>query len=109
MQDRLLTSLSSNDSDLLLPSLRLVDLPVRHMLFEADAIIGDVYFMESGFASVVARAPSGDSIEVGIIGREGMVGVQVILGQNSGHSGPEAVTARILHSGRRHRLRDAGR
>ena len=45
MQDRLLTSLSSNDSDLLLPSLRLVDLPVRHMLFEADAIIGDVYLM----------------------------------------------------------------
>lgn len=81
MHNRLLTSLSSNDRDLLLPSLRLVDLPVRQMLFEADAIIGDVYFMESGFASVVARAPSGDSIEVGIIGREGMVGVQVILGQ----------------------------
>ena len=38
------------------------------------------YFMTSGFASVVATTPEGDSAEVGIIGREGVVGAFHLLG-----------------------------
>lgn len=34
--------------------------------------IRTVYFMESGFASVVANGSSGQAIEVGIIGPEGL-------------------------------------
>jgi hypothetical protein len=33
-----------------------------------------VYFIEAGFASVVANGSGKPSIEVGIIGREGMTG-----------------------------------
>jgi CRP-like cAMP-binding protein len=40
----------------------------------------NVYFMESGFASVVANGKR--NIEVGIIGREGMTGLSVVLGNN---------------------------
>src|ERR1700678_3440215 len=38
-------------------------------------------FPESGFASVVATTDKGHSLEVGIIGREGVIGVPVIFGQ----------------------------
>lgn len=42
--------------------------------------IDQVYFVEEGFVSVVANGSSKPSIEVGIIGREGMTGLAVILG-----------------------------
>ena len=40
-----------------------------------------VYFIEAGFASVVANGSGKPSIEVGIIGREGMTGLAIIMGQ----------------------------
>jgi CRP-like cAMP-binding protein len=39
-----------------------------------------VYFLESGFASVVANGSKDRSIEVGLIGREGMTGLAVLMG-----------------------------
>ena len=42
--------------------------------------IDQVYFVEEGFVSVVANGSSKPSIEVGIIGREGMTGLSVFLG-----------------------------
>jgi CRP-like cAMP-binding protein len=79
--NRILRSLAPDDLAMLRPQLQRVDLPVRSTLFEANAAIENVYFMESGFASEVARTHAGASLEVGIIGREGMVGVPVLLGQ----------------------------
>ena len=40
-----------------------------------------VYFIEAGFASVVADGVGKPGIEVGIIGREGMTGLAIVLGQ----------------------------
>jgi hypothetical protein len=59
-----------------------VDLPVPTQLETANRRIDAVYFMESGFASVVANGPGRRSIEVGIIGREGMTGLSVVLGHD---------------------------
>jgi CRP-like cAMP-binding protein len=39
-----------------------------------------VYFVNTGMASLVSFTHEGDSIEVGVIGHEGMVGVSAILG-----------------------------
>jgi hypothetical protein len=43
--------------------------------------VESVYFPESGFASVVANGDH--ELEVGIIGREGMTGVFVIMGDDT--------------------------
>ena len=52
-----------------------------HKALEArNRKIRTVYFMESGFASVVANGSTRPSIEVGLIGREGMSGLAVVLG-----------------------------
>ena len=50
-------------------------------LYEAGKRIDQVFFVEASFASMVAKA-EGDDIgtEVGLIGREGMVGLPVLLG-----------------------------
>jgi CRP-like cAMP-binding protein len=62
------------------PHLEAVDLPLRRQLETRNKPIEHVYFIEQGFASVVADGPGQRSIEVGIIGREGMTGLAVLMG-----------------------------
>ena len=78
--NRLLSRLSSGDLLLLQPSLKRVDLPLRRQLERPNKPIDQIYFLESGFASVVADGSGGRGIEVGLIGREGMTGLSVLMG-----------------------------
>jgi CRP-like cAMP-binding protein len=78
--NRLLSRLSAADFGLLSPHLKRVDLPVRKKLEAPNKPIGSVYFPESGFASVVANGSGKRSIEVGLIGREGMTGLPIVMG-----------------------------
>jgi CRP-like cAMP-binding protein len=77
--NRILSRLSQEEFGLLLPHLTAVDLPVRKQLESRNKPIEAVYFIEHGFASVVADG-TGRSIEVGLVGREGMTGLSIILG-----------------------------
>jgi CRP-like cAMP-binding protein len=80
ISNRLLSRLSAADFALLSPHLKRVDLPVRKKLEIRDKPIDKVYFPESGFASVVANGSGQRSIEVGLIGREGMTGLAIVMG-----------------------------
>jgi CRP-like cAMP-binding protein len=80
--NRILSRLSRADFGLLEPHLEAVDLPVRKQLEARNRRVQHVYFIESGFASVVANGSTKPSIEIGIIGREGMTGLSVVLGSN---------------------------
>jgi CRP-like cAMP-binding protein len=80
--NRILARLPREDFDLLEPNLEALDLPVKKMLETRKRRIDHVYFIESGFASVVAEGGSKPSIEVGLIGREGMTGLSVVLGSD---------------------------
>jgi CRP-like cAMP-binding protein len=80
--NRLLSRLSPADFGLLEPHLEAVDLPVRKQLEARNKRVVNVYFLESGIASVVANGAGERSIEVGIIGREGMSGLSVVMGNN---------------------------
>jgi CRP-like cAMP-binding protein len=80
--NRILSRLSRQDLALLEPHLEAVDLPVRKPLEARRKRIEHVYFIESGFASVVANGTKKPSIEVGIIGREGMTGLGIVLGND---------------------------
>ena len=85
--NRLLQSLSSSDIELLAPHLMTVVLRVPQDLEEPNKSIPQVYFPDTGVASVVAINPDGKEVEVGVIGSEGMTGVAVILGnEQSPHS-----------------------
>jgi CRP-like cAMP-binding protein len=80
--NRILSRLSRQEFALLEPHLEAVDLPVRKTLEARRKRIDQVYFIESGFASVVANGTNKPSIEVGIIGREGMTGLAIVMGHD---------------------------
>jgi CRP-like cAMP-binding protein len=77
--NRLLASLSSEDIATLQPHLEPVPLAVRQVLIEPNTAIEHIYFPEAGMASVTNNS-SGGKIEVGVVGREGMVGLPIVLG-----------------------------
>ena len=78
-RNRLLLALSLPDLSLLEPWLERVPLPVGTRLVEPNTPIEHACFLEEGIASVVATTPQGRRIEVGIIGREGMTGIPILL------------------------------
>ena len=79
--NHILSQLSRRDFLLLEPNLSAIDLPTREQLAFRNRRITDVYFIEAGIASVVADG-LGRSIEIGIIGREGMTGLGVVMGED---------------------------
>ena len=78
----ILSRLSKADLGLLAPHLEAVELPVRKVLERRQRPIRAIYFPESGFASVVANGSDKRPVEVGLIGREGMTGLAVVLGND---------------------------
>ena len=78
VRNRLLRALSPEDFGLLEPHLVLVPGPVRAVLIEAHAAIAYLYFPEVGFTSVTIGTSAG-TVEVGMIGREGLVGASPAL------------------------------
>ncbi|HEY0419785.1 MAG TPA: Crp/Fnr family transcriptional regulator, partial [Acetobacteraceae bacterium] len=65
------------------PRLKAVELPFREVLHEPGKPIEAVYFPETGWISMLAYLESGDAAEVGLVGREGMIGLPVLLGADS--------------------------
>jgi CRP-like cAMP-binding protein len=78
----LLASLSSSDRRRLQAHLQPVTLALRQVLEQPDKRVDAVYFPEAGFASVVAIQADDTHVEVGLIGREGMTGLTIVLGNH---------------------------
>ena len=77
--NRILSRLSREDFGLLEPHLEVTDLPLRECLEIRSKPIDHVYFIERGLASVVANGVGDQGMEVGLIGREGMTGLAVVM------------------------------
>ena len=80
IKNELLTALPSEVLSRLLPHLRPVSLLTRDTLIWPDSPIRAVWFVESGWASLVMTLDNGAQAEVGLIGREGMVGLPLVVG-----------------------------
>jgi CRP-like cAMP-binding protein len=79
LRNRLLATLPSEDFAALQSHLEPVKLELRRVLIEPNQPIEHVYFPEAGYSSICTNT-DGSKIEIGIVGREGMVGVPVALG-----------------------------
>ena len=97
-RNRLLSVLSDGDFALLQPHLRHVALPLLYDLERPNRKIEMVYFMEAGIASIVAGQSDGSRVEVGLVGREGMSGVAVVLG---GAQSPHSTYIQVAGEGQR--------
>lgn len=82
-ENRLLAKLPLADFELLRPHLKMVDLFQSQSLIEPGAPITNVYFPTSALASLVTVMEDGRIVEAGCVGREGMVGVPVFLGNGT--------------------------
>ena len=83
--NRILSRLSPAHLGLLEPHLEPTDLPVHRPLEGRNRRIDYVYFIEAGFASVVANGSGKPSIEVGIIGREGALERMGLISRKRGY------------------------
>jgi CRP-like cAMP-binding protein len=76
----ILLSLPNAEYRMLRPHLQPVDLPQHEILHEPGEKIEFTYFLNEGMASLVALSRDGRSVEVGIVGKEGMVGMPLTMG-----------------------------
>jgi CRP-like cAMP-binding protein len=79
-ENRLLAALPKNEYDRLLAQTQDVSVGVRDVLYRANGPIEFVYFPRSGVMSMVVVMDDGGSVEVGMVGNEGLVGVPAFLG-----------------------------
>jgi CRP-like cAMP-binding protein len=77
--NKILGSLSTT-SPHWLETLELVTLPTGTVLYEPDKKIEHVYFLNNALVSIVSMNSEGATVEIGLVGHEGMVGVSAILG-----------------------------
>ncbi len=80
VRNRILATLLAGAYKRLLPGLEHVMLKRGQVIYRADQRIGEVYFPEEAVIAMVDTTADKRTTEVGIIGREGMVGINIFLG-----------------------------
>src|SRR5258707_9424945 len=81
--NKILLSLPPKERDQVLSKLELVRLKLHQVIHEAGETIKSGYFVNAGVISVLAVQPDGKSVEVGLIGNEGFVGLPLLVGYRS--------------------------
>ncbi len=76
----ILTGLPAEVRDRLLPHTEYFEAPLDLPMFESYDPIRYVYFPTNSLGSIVATTSNGQSCEIGLVGREGAVGLEVCLG-----------------------------
>ena len=76
----LLAALPSKEYQRLRPYLEEVALPFGEILYESGEVIRHVYFPNQGIVSLLSMVEERSTLEVGVVGAEGMVGISVFLG-----------------------------
>jgi CRP-like cAMP-binding protein len=73
--NRLLAALGDEDFAALKPHLELINLPFRQVLYEPGDPIAYAYFPHDAVVSLVNIMEDGGSVEIGVFGREGVLGL----------------------------------
>jgi len=100
-KNRVLAALPKAEIARLTRHLSPVTMKQYETLLDGKAAYG--YFLEDGIASVVVTVENGNTVEVGIIGVDGVVGVPILLGA---HSPPGRTFIQIAGSGFRIKAED---
>jgi CRP-like cAMP-binding protein len=81
--NRLLAMLPQADLELLRPALEAVPLVARDVLDPPGTPISHLYFVNRGLISIVGAVAPDRRIEVGMVGYEGMTGLDAVLGDEA--------------------------
>jgi CRP-like cAMP-binding protein len=96
VENQILNSIPEIEYNLLRPHLESVQLQHHQILHEAGERIEFAYFLNEGLASLVVLTSDGHSVEVAIVGREGIVGTPLAVGI---HRGPYRSIMQISGTG----------
>ncbi len=83
-RNRLLASLPPDTLAQLLPKFTSVVLSQRQVLHVPDTPIDAACFPESGMITMLANLDEGEQVEVGVAGQEGMIGMPLLAGIETG-------------------------
>lgn len=78
--NRLLAALPAKEYQRLQPELEPVDMAFAQIIYAPGDTIRHVYFPNNSIVSLLAAEPFHSSLEVGMIGNEGMTGISVFMG-----------------------------
>lgn len=81
--NRILSAAPREEYERLFPRLEYAELRCGDVLHEAGEPLSHIYFPYSGTISVVVQMRDGDQAEAGIVGREGMLGLPLVLGTDT--------------------------
>ena len=79
---RLLASLPQKEYSRILPQLKPITLRFGEVLYECGDTISHVYFPNDAIISLLSTVKERSTLQIGMIGNEGMVGISVLMGVN---------------------------
>jgi CRP-like cAMP-binding protein len=79
-QNEILRGLPSAESEAVYAKIEFAELPVRTVLNQITKPIEFCYFVNGGLASILNVMADGKSVEVGLSGKEGFVGLPILVG-----------------------------
>ena len=79
--NKLLAALPPEALARLVPYLEVTRMAARQVVYECEEAINYVYFPTGSTLSLLSLLEDGSAIEVGVIGREGMAGINAVLGE----------------------------
>lgn len=82
--NEILDAIPESEYNRLRPELEFVQLSHHHILHEAGERMEFAYFLNEGLASLVVLTSDGRSVEVAIVGHEGIVGTPLAVGLRRG-------------------------
>jgi CRP-like cAMP-binding protein len=78
--NEILLDIPRKELEILTPKLEFLRLGLRHILHEPGDTPKSAYFVNSGLVSILNVFPDGKSVEVGLMGKEGFVGLPLVVG-----------------------------
>ena len=80
IHNQILLDLPREEREMLLRKLEFVRLRTHHVLHERGDTLKSAYFCDTGLVSILSVFPDGKSVEVGLVGKEGFVGLPLAAG-----------------------------
>ncbi|HEX6729928.1 MAG TPA: Crp/Fnr family transcriptional regulator [Pyrinomonadaceae bacterium] len=84
--NRLLATLPKKEYERMLPGLKRVPLNFGEILYEPGDTIKHVYFPNDSIVSLLSALSERSTLEVGMVGNEGMAGLSIFMGVNVSHT-----------------------
>ncbi len=82
-QNYLLAAMRTEELERIAPHLELVSMPYTEILYECNEALRYAYFPTSATASLLCSLEDGVSVEVAVVGNEGVLDVSIFMGYNA--------------------------